>query len=118
MSATTIRLQMVGHKLGTIQKYCEQLSDCSLAVTTTEATKRNNDFEFEAITLKVICRMRMTSIVIDEGTSDEKLYMGGGYNPALGGTSVERYPKLLSVYDVNAKTWRLYSAHCSIPSPR
>ena len=39
MSATTIRLQMVGHKLGTIQKYCEKLTDGSLAVTTTEATK-------------------------------------------------------------------------------
>ena len=48
----------------------------------------------------------MTSIVIDEGTSAEKLYMGGGFNSALGPTSLERYPKLLAVYDANAKTWR------------
>ena len=50
----------------------------------------------------------MTTIVLDEGTSAEKLYMGGGFNSALGPTSLEDYPKLLSVYDANAKTWRLY----------
>ena len=50
----------------------------------------------------------MTAIVLDEGTSAEKLYMGGGFNSALGPTSLEDYPKLLSVYDANAKTWRLY----------
>ena len=49
----------------------------------------------------------MTTIVLDEGTSAEKLYMGGGFGN-LGATSLEKYPKLLSVYDTNAKTWRLY----------
>ena len=60
----------------------------------------------------------MTSIVIDEGTSAEKLYMGGGYNSALGSTSLERYPKLLAVYDANAKTWRLYITFSLIPEVR
>ena len=60
-------------------------------------------------------RKWMTSIVIDEGTSSEKLYMGGGFNSALGPTSLERYPKLLAVYDANAKTWRLYITFSLIP---
>ena len=54
-----------------------------------------------------IYRKWMTAIVIDEGTSVEKLYMGGGYGGgALGPTSLEKYPKLLAVYDTNSKTWR------------
>ena len=47
----------------------------------------------------------MTAIVVDEGTSAEKLYMGGGYNSLLGANYTEQYPKLLAVYDANAKTW-------------
>ena len=50
----------------------------------------------------------MTAIVVDEGTSAEKLYMGGGYNSLLGANYTEQYPKLLAVYDANAKTWRLF----------
>ena len=48
----------------------------------------------------------MTAIVVDEGTSSEKLYMGGGHN-GLGTTPLEKYPQLLAVYDADAKTWGL-----------
>ena len=48
----------------------------------------------------------MTTIVLDEGTSDEKLYIGGGFGH-LGQTSLENYLKLLTVYDPNSKTFRL-----------
>ena len=47
----------------------------------------------------------MTAIVVDEGTSSEKLYMGGGRG--LGATPLEKYPQLLAVYDADAKTWGL-----------
>ena len=39
----------------------------------------------------------MTTIVLDEGTSDEKLYMGGGFGH-LGQTSLENYLKLLRFF--------------------
>ena len=48
----------------------------------------------------------MTAITIDEGTTAEKLYMGGGYTSS-GATPFEKYPQLLAVYDADAKTWGL-----------